>query len=364
MDDITFILEQEMVKGRPAGTQKKLKKISSNELRLFAISLARLLKGGVPLLKALNLMENVINLKKMKIFISDVKQEVMQGRALWQSLEAKPYQMPVFFIYALRAGEAAGALPKVLRESAEYFRKKEETQRKIAEALVYPSLVILTGILTFSVMMKFVIPRLAEVYANFDGQLPFITVMLLNLSRVFVPVLMVFFIVCVLCFFLFRRLLKENLFSLFMKLPKAGGFVSNFTLLRFAGMLSLLLESGITILSSLEIVKDAFSDQKIRNDIKTLRRNLEEGKGFSSGGAHLHWIDPITKMLIAAGEESGNFPESLEQAAKDSESKLESDIALLTKFIEPVLILIIGSMIGGMVVAMMLPIFDISSLIS
>lgn len=360
--ELLLLIENEEKSGLQTNPKEitKRMRLRGKDVKLFSESLARLLKGGIPILRAIEGLKSSCGNAKLERFLTQIKEEVQQGSAFSNALENSK-AVPSYFSQIVYAGEVSGAVPRVLEELGQYLEKEESLKSKIREALAYPGMILLMGLTTLGVLLQVVIPKLAVVYKDFGAELPVMTQIILGLSNLFLPALTIFFIVTAWGIFIFLK--KKETFSLFIyQLPVAGKFFKLCVLVQFSRLLSLLLESGIPVLEALSLTSKTFNALFIKEDILTLKRKLQDGEGFTKGLEGIQWIDPLSKMLAASGEESGCLPASFSQIAQDTQTQLESGIQMAVKLLEPGLIVAIGLVVGFIVIGTVLPIFDISGL--
>ncbi len=332
-DELELLVEEKQ--------KRNFSKCSTKELCLFASSLNRLLEGGVPLLKSLQVIQRESPRPTFKEVLTRLEEEIRQGKSVSQALGDQKL-FPSYFIQMVQAGELSGNLDKVLGLLAEYLEKEEERKRKIKEALAYPCLILGLGFATFFVLLKWVVPKLASVYSDFGAELPLVTRIVLALSDFFIP-FVILFLIALGAFAFFLRKKKEKLLPFFRK-----SFLS-----RFASLLSIELQSGIPILQAL----DSFGD------LGRARELLSEGRGFADSLKGYGWVSEKDLALISSGEESGKLPEALAQVARESQRDMESQANLMIKLLEPALILGVGLAVGFIVVSTILPILEINELV-
>ena len=359
LSELTLLLEE----GGPAKTGESRPRqpaLSRRDLKLFAISLSRLLAGGIPILKALEAMEGSAKRLALKNFLRTTGENIRQGMGLKEALEGTG-AMPGFLPQMIHAGAMSGTVPAVLEEIAGYVEKEETLRRKILEAATYPAFILLMGAVTLGVLLRSVIPKLAAVYQDFGAELPMPTQMVLAASAGFPAFCAAFTgIALILAFFAVKK--REAVLALLHKTPFFGGFLKTCALIQFSRLLSLLLASGITVLEALAIAAATFPGF-LEQGISRLAEGLAGGRGFSNCLAPVVWMDDLSKMIVASGEESGRLPESFAQIARDSEARLECQVQIFVKLLEPALILAIGLVVGFVVIGTVLPIFDMSGLV-
>jgi len=335
-------------------------RLGNKNLRLFSSSLARLLQGGVSLLRALEITGREFSKGSFQAILSGIKESIQQGQSLSGALRSSS-SFPLYFVQMVEAGELSGTLDKVLESLSEHLEKEEERRRKIKEALAYPVLVLSLGLVTFGVLLKVVLPKIAQVYEDLGGELPGITKGILLLSHAFLPVALGGILVVGLLFFALKRS-KDSLFPYLLKLPFLGKFLRKTKLMQFSSLLSLMLQSGIPILQAVESTGKTFG-RGGEKDFLQIRESLSQGKSLSQTLEGIPWTEESALALILSGEESGKLPEALSQISKEAQKEIESQAHLLLKLLEPSLILGIGLLVGFVVVSAILPILEMNTLV-
>jgi type II secretory pathway component PulF len=358
--DVAVLLDEKAAPRNAETRPLKKRKLRANELILFARTMGELLEGGVPILKALQGLERAASDREFKSLLAGVEENIRRGVEFSEALE-RSAAIPAFFYQTVYGGEVSGKVPMVLGELAKYMEKEQALKRSIRDALVYPVFILGVGFITLGVLIGFVLPKLRAIYEGFGTKLPFITTLILGLSRAFLPLCFIFSIAGI---FLWLNLKKSGrIISIFYKASFIGDFMRGFMRVRFSRLLSLLLESGVPVLEALQVVERTFSDSFLGKDIGLLKESLASGNGFSNCLEKVGWMDSLSRMLVVSGEETGRLSESFFQVARDTESELEARIQLAVKLLEPGLILVIGMAVGFVVIGTVLPIFDMSSII-
>jgi type II secretory pathway component PulF len=283
----------------------------------------------------------------------NLQDSLCQGKSLSEALNMQRI-FPSGFTHAIRAGEASGAVDKILAQFAVHLKRSEDVRRKIIEASIYPALVLLAGIGTLFVLLKIVVPKLSGLYKDFGAELPQITKFILGMSD------HSFLLFATFLFFTsaFAFLISRNRHWL-LKIPGLCLFFLKADLFRFSSTLSLLLKSGLPLLNALEISGEGSSSA---HEIAQIREALLGGQSFSTALCQTKWVDSSHLALIRAGEESGQLVESLSQIAEETEADLQSLLEMMTKLIEPLLILGVGGAVGLIVIGTLLPVFDLNRL--
>lgn len=357
-DEIELLLEKEETVKNPSS--RRMAKVSRKEIRLLGSSLARLLRGGIPLVRSLELIQKEFQSPSFRTVLSRIMENVKGGKGFSEALLEENF--PSYFIAMVQSGEASGNLDRTLEMLSQHLEKEEEARRKIKEALAYPALVLTLGVATFLILLKFVIPKISLMYEGLGGELPFITRFVLRLEGLFFPILLVLTLGIGSLSFLFQR--RQDLcHSVLLKLPLIGGIFQKGFLAHFTSVLALLLQSGIPILQALDSLAQTFSAGFFRKSLLSIRDALSEGRGLAKSLEHSGWIPETALALILSGEESGKLPEALQEIAKESQRELESQAHMLLKLLEPALILAVGVLVGFIVLSAILPILGMNELV-
>lgn len=354
------------------GKTKKLNnyksgKVSSKELSTFSRQLANLLKSGVSIIKALNILEEQTQNYYFKKVISDLVWSVKNGKAFSESLSKYPRLFSPLYLTMISAGEEGGNLQQMLYNVADYEKRQEEVLRKVKMAMAYPILMSVLGFMTVYFVLTFILPKMEGLFENIGNELPLATTILLVLSDYLSKFWYVFLIGFVMIFVLFRRSYKSEkgraFFSrMFLNIPMFGGIILKTELSRFSRTIVLLHRGGVSFLRALEISIPILSNDVIKKDLEVCKTDLTSGGSFGEGIKKSKKIPAIMGHMISVGEESGNLDEVLEEIANNYEQETNDQINVLTTLLEPIMILSVGLVIGFIVFAMLMPVFQIDVL--
>lgn len=338
------------------------------DLNLFTHQLASLLKSGVPLLKALGVIEEQTESQTLKSIVAEIGREVKDGRMFSEALKRYPNIFPPLYINLIRSGEESGTLDNVLVRLADYREKLEEIKTRVRSALVYPVLILVVGVLTIIFMMTFVVPQLKSVFDTFQGTLPLSTQILFSISDFMKDYWYIIFGGLFLVLLLGRGLvLVERMVwdDTKLHLPLIGNFIQKSELGKFCRTLSLLLTNGIPILSALEIIIPTVDNLALGRQLKKVTEGLRGGNQFAVGlkSSGRKYFPPFMSNLIAVGEESGRLDETLAEIANSYERETDEMIKIGLSLVEPALILIMGAVVGFVVISMLLPIFTMGTMV-
>lgn len=339
------------------------RKLSTKEKQIFFFSLSRLLKGGIPVLKAVaNLSAGAVSSVRMRQVLLDLETSLSGGQSFAEAIADHGGDFMNHEIALIHAGENSGNLERAFSQLAQGIKAQREAAAKIKEAVSYPVLILVLGIATVWILSAVVIPKLAAVYDDFGAELPFLTCLVIDGSTffrtAFLPTLAILMLLAV----FFRKKMSAAIL-LFLPVPIAGELLRHFILQRFCSLLALMLNSGIPMLKALDYTAACLPGRKIRDALNIAREAVEKGNTVSGALAEQAWMNSMSLALIMAGEESGALPESLEETAHFSLCEMEAFARILLKLLEPGLILFVGICAGIVVIALVLPILQISSLV-
>ena len=339
--------------------------IKPQEISLFSRQLATLLKAGLPLLMALNALIEQFGESKFRKVIFQIREKVNEGTSLANSLSDHPRYFSSLYISMVRAGEASGALDIVLERLAEFTEKQNDLRNKIRATLAYPIImcVIGFGILTF--LFAYVIPKVTAIFEQTKQALPLPTVMLIGISNFLKNYWLVLVLGAIVCYFLIRKSLTTETGSFFfdrmkLKLPIFGSLFHKIAISRFSRTLGTLLNSGIPLLQSLDIVKNVVANKVIYKAIEDSSQNISEGADIATPLKKSKMFPPIVIHMVATGEKSGKLEDMLLKVAESYDSETDSTIKALTSLMEPIMIVAMGIAVGFVVIAILLPIFDMT----
>lgn len=359
--------EQAGKRGSPRGPVRG--RIRSREITVFTRQLAGLLRAGVPILRALTTIQQQTVNRALQSVIMEMTGAVRDGRTLSQSLARSPALFPELYVNMVRAGESAGMLDEILMRLAEARESDDELRSRVVSAIAYPAFVVVIGLLSVLVILTFFLPRIVHIFDGLHQVLPWPTRIVLAVSGVcshFWPVLLVLAAVAVL---LAKRSLATRAGRLaldvaVLRLPVIGVFARDTDVVRFARTLSLLVRAGISVDKALALAANTLTNMKLREDIAgAADETVRQGATVADGFRRRPGIPEFVTNMVAVGEESGRLDEVLLEVAAFYQRELDRDLRLVTTLLEPVLILIVGSLVGFIIFAMLLPIFQIGQAI-
>lgn len=344
-------------------------KVKLKDIAVFSRQFATMINSGLSLLRALNILEEQTQSKALKDILKEVRTDVEKGSSLSQALARHPRAFNRLYIAMVRAGETGGVLDSVLLQLSDTIEKQVELKRKIKAAMTYPVAVLSLVLLIVTVMLLFVVPTFKNIYADLGGTLPLPTRMLLAISTVlkqWFPLILVGQIAFVV---LFKRWIETDkgraAWDIFkLKVPIFGGLVHKTALTRFSQTLASLLRAGVPILESLEITSETVGNTVVSNCVKEMQDGVKQGEPIAKRMAeHTKVFPPMVTQMLAVGEETGAVDTMLDKVGEFYEQEVEATVDALTSLLEPLLIMVLGGAVGGMVVALYMPMFNVIKLI-
>ena len=338
-------------------------KVKGKELYLFSKQLANLLKSGVTLLKALEVLSQQTKNVYFSRVIDEISIGVKSGRTFSACLSDYPAIFMALYVAMVRAGEEMGRLRQMINSVADFLKSQEEFSSKVRSAMVYPVFMLVIGLSTVIFILTFVMPKMSIIFMDAGQTLPWPTQVVMAISHVFKSYgigLAVVFTMFFLAFNRWRKSLQGSIVigQVLLNLPWVRGFIVKVDLARFTRTMSLLLESGLTIIRSIEMAIPTMHNPQLKIDLLGSVQSLAGGESLGACLSRSSLIPPMMVQLIAVGEESGNLQESLRDIAESYEADINEITKLITTVLEPVMILAVGAVVGFIVFAMLLPIFS------
>ncbi len=340
----------------------KWKKIGLSDLAVFARQFSTMVGSGISLVRALNILEGQSSNLKLSQAVTTVRDKVESGIPLSQAMEEEGV-FPKLFISMIAAGEAGGNLDLVLEEMATHFEHESELQKKINSALAYPIIILVVAVAVMVFLIMGVLPTFVDMFSDMGVELPLITRIILNLGDhaplyLGIGAIIIVAIIGILYAYRQTRQGRRNLDALLLKLPLIGDLQTKLAVVRFSNTLGILVGSGVSILESLEIVSKVISNRVISDSIVEARKSISEGESIALPLSKNDIFPRMVLQMIRIGEETGNIEEMLLKVADFYKKESESKIDVLVSLIEPALILFLGLVVGGIVISIMLPMFN------
>jgi type IV pilus assembly protein PilC len=345
------------------------KNVTAKDIAIFSRQLATMMKSGVPIVGALEIIAGGQKNPKMKDLVSTIKADIEGGSSLSESLAKHPVQFDELYRNLVHAGETAGVLETVLDTIASYKENIEELKGKIKKALFYPATVIAVAILVSAILLIFVVPQFQNVFASFGADLPAFTKMIIAASDFMIGYWwLVLFIVGGIGFgFVFAKK-RSPAFAHFLdrailKLPVIGQIMHNSAVARFARTLAVTFQAGVPLVEALDIVAGATGNQVYEQAVHRIKEDVSVGYQVNVAMRQVNLFPHMVIQMAAIGEEAGALDAMLYKVAEFYESEVNNAVDALSSLLEPLIMIFIGGIVGAMVVGMYLPIFKLAAAI-
>jgi type IV pilus assembly protein PilC len=364
-----ILISVQELKEHEANMLRSKSKVKMEDLVLFSRQFATLIKAGVPIMKGLSILFSQVEDRYLKEIVSGISTSIESGLSLSDALAKHPEVFGTLYINMIKAGESSGALDTVFDRLSQYLEETNKLMHKIKSAFAYPVVVIIVATLLTSLIFLKVIPGFKEIFSSMGSQLPLPTQIAIRISEI----LRQYFFIIVgtiigLFFFIKQALRYERVImevdKTQLKVPVFGKIIRKYIIARFTRTLSTLLKSGVSILSALDISSKTVGNKVIETNLLAVKNQVSKGEKIGVSLSQSQNFPPLVVNLIAIGEETGDLPSMLEKIAVFYEDEVNISTAALTSLIEPFIIVFLGTIIGGIVIAMFLPILQMSRLIT
>jgi type IV pilus assembly protein PilC len=357
---------QALAKQKALEKKAKTYKLDLGELSIFTSQLASLLQAGLPLVSCLEALQDQTEDQVFRIVIRDVRNDISTGTSFSAAVKKFPKAFPNLFISMVEAGEASGGLAEILGKVAGYFESTVKLTKKVKSAMTYPVAVIGLAVALVNVLLIFVIPVFAAMFADFGAKLPAPTQMLIDLSDFMKAWWWALGLGAYGAFFTFNKYIatpngRAQWHRFLVRAPIFGNLVHKIALSRFCRTYATLMRSGVPILRTLEIVSSASGKVQVEDACAEIAKHVSQGGQVSDIMAVNTFFPPMMKHMVKAGETTGNVDGMMNKIADFYDTEIDATVAALTSLIEPLLIVFLGVVVGGIVMAMFLPIFQLGA---
>ena len=347
----------------------KGKKIKPMDIALFTRQMATMMKAGVPLLQSFDIIGEGFDNPNMRKLIDDVKQEVAAGNSFAAALRKKPEHFDELYCNLVESGEQAGALENLLDRIATYKEKTEALKAKIKKAMNYPIAVIVVAVIVSAILLIKVVPQFESVFAGFGAELPAFTQMVIHISNFLQQS---WFIILALVFasaLVFKEAMKrsqklrDSIDRGILKLPIVGDILYKSAVARFARTLSTTFAAGVPLVDALDSVSGATGNVVFKNATNKIKADVSTGMQLNFSMRTTGTFPSMAVQMTAIGEESGALDEMLAKVATFYEDEVDNMVDGLTSLMEPVIMSVLGVLVGGLIIAMYLPIFQLGAVV-
>jgi type IV pilus assembly protein PilC len=344
-------------------------KPNAGDIAIFARQLATMLAAGIPLVQAFEIVGNGNDKPSMQKLVLDIKMDVEGGTSLHEALAKHPLYFDDLFVNLVEAGEQAGALESLLDKVATYKEKTEALKKKVKKALFYPAAVLAVAVIVTVILLVFVIPQFEALYKGFGADLPAFTQLVINLSKfvqhdgLYVAIVIAG---AVFTFFYFKkrsRAMREFLDRLMLKFPIIGPILNKAAIARYARTLSTMFSAGVPLVEALQSVAGATGNIVYENAVLRMKDEVSTGQRLQRAMEQTGLFPNMVNQMIAVGEESGSLDEMSAKVATFYEAEVDNAVDAMSSLLEPLIMLVLGVLVGGLVIAMYLPIFKLASVV-
>jgi general secretion pathway protein F len=342
--------------------------LTANDLALLTRQFATLLVAGLPLVEALGVLVDQAEKKSIKSLLADIREQIRGGKALSAVLETYEKDFSPIYVHMVRAGEASGALDQILFRLAEFLEKQQALRTKVTNAMLYPVIMLVIGTIILFFLITFVVPKITQVFAQQKAALPWPTVALMSISQFFSDYWMVLLGLVLGGLYATRRFIRTGRGQmvadrLTLKLPLIGDVARMVSISRLTSTLSTMLASGVQLLEALDVSKRVMSNRVLEETVETARQNIREGETIADPLKRSGEFPALVTHMIAVGEKSGEMEEMLRRVSHIYDGEVERVITRLTSLMEPIMILVMGVIVFFIVVAILLPIFEMGQMV-
>lgn len=344
-------------------------RVSSGEVAVFTRQLSTLLGAGMPLVPSLSILIKQAKEGLLKKTIVQIREQVNEGKSLTESMSEFPRIFPPFYLNMVRAGEASGTINMVLERLADFSENQQALMSKIKSTMFYPLAMLFIGSTIVFLLLTFVVPKITTIFTDMNQTLPMITIILIAVSNFLKKFWWLILVLLAAGIVIIRYVKNSTEYGqrfwdgMKIKIPVFGKINRKIAIARFCRTLATLLQSGVPLLSAMEIVRNIVDNVIIGNAIHQAAKDLEEGKGLSGPLTKSGLFPPLVTEMIAVGEQSGSLENMLNRIAVAYENESQENIMVMTSLLEPIMILVMGLIVGFIVLSILLPIFEMNQLV-
>lgn len=359
------------IKERGKGLDRDLKipgmepKVTTKDLVVFTRQFATMIDAGLPLVQCLDILGRQQDNKTFRKILVQIKEDVEAGSTFADALKKHPKAFDELYINLVAAGEVGGILDTILNRLAAYIEKALKLRKQIKGAMTYPATVVGIAFVVIAVILVFVIPTFEQMFADFGGALPAPTQFVINLSNFVQDYILAIIGGIIFLIFAFKRIYRTRkgrakIDDVVLKLPIFGPLIRKAAVAKFTRTLGTMISSGVPILDGLDIVAKTAGNKTVEKAIYKVRQSISEGKTIAEPLEQSGVFPPMVCQMIAVGEQSGAIDTMLNKIADFYDDEVDDAVSALTSMLEPLLMLFLGTTVGGLVIAMYLPIFKLA----
>ena len=356
------------ISDRPSGGIGRSPALSTNDVAMMTRQLATLLVAGLPLVDALGVMVDQAEKKSVKSLMADIREAIRGGAAYSAVLGGYPREFSQIYVHMVRAGEASGALDQILFRLAEFLEKQLALKHKVTNATLYPAFMLIFSVVILIVLLTFVVPKITAVFTSMKQALPWPTVVLMSISNFLADYWAVILGGVVLIVWAVRRAMKTEAGQLttdrwLLKFPLMGEVARMVAISRLTSTLATMLASGVQLLDAMDVAKRVMNNRVLEHAVEAARQNIREGETIAEPLKRSGEFPALVTHMIAVGERSGEMEEMLRRIGHIYDGEVDRVITRFTSLLEPIMILVMGILVFFIVVAILLPIFEMGQMV-
>lgn len=348
---------------------QRARRVKSEDLVVFTRQLATMIDAGIPIIQAIDALQEQTTNPSFKSVVVQIRDDIQLGTSLSAAFAKHNQVFDVLYINMIRVGETGGVLTAILERISTYLEKTAALMRKVKSALIYPAVIVSMALVITTVLIVKVVPTFASIYSSFGKELPFMTQMLIDFSTSFSKMLPFYIAFIVLSVFLLIRFHKTEKGGLIidrqiLRIPIFGDLITKVSISRFSRTLATLMQSGVPILESLEIVGKTCGNKLLEKVVEGVQSSVREGEGIAGPLSKSEVFPPMVTRMIAIGEKSGQMEKMLVKISEFYDDQVDAAVTGLTSLIEPIIIGVLGVVVGFIVIALFMPIINITQIIN
>lgn len=347
----------------------KGKAIKPIDIALFSRQLATMMKSGVPLLQSFDIIADGVENQNMRTLVLEIKQEVASGNSLASALRKKPRYFDDLYCNLVESGEQSGALETLLDRIATYKEKTEALKAKVKKAMTYPIAVLVVAMIVSAILLIKVVPQFQSVFEGFGAELPAFTMMVINLSEIMQKWWFIALLAIAVASFLFKQAhrrsakFRDQVDRSLLKIPLIGDITYKSAVARYARTLSTTFAAGVPLVEALDSVAGAAGNVVFRSAVNRIKQDVSSGIQLNFAMRTAAIFPAMAIQMTSIGEESGSLDSMLDKVAEYYEAEVDNMVDNLTTLMEPMIMAVLGVLVGGLIIAMYLPIFTLGSVV-
>lgn len=341
-------------------------RVKEGELAVFTKQLSVMIDAGVSIVQGLDMLANQSSNPTLREALTKVREGVETGQDLGTAMEKQSHVFDALYVNLIRAGQSSGQLDVMMKRLSMYVEKSAKLKKQLVSALSYPAIIIVLAVAMTVLMLLFVVPMFAKNYEDSGRELPGLTQLVIDMSNALKNNYLLIAGTCIGVGFAFKHWKgtkrgQEQWDAMILKLPVFGPLITKISLARFSSTMGTLISSGISIIEALEICAKASGNFVIEGEVMKVREAVQQGKGIAGPMSQSPVFPPIVFSMVSIGEASGRLDQMLEKVAAFYEDDVDSAMAAALKLIEPAMFVLIGGIVGFILIAMYLPVFDMAN---